>query len=247
MLYPGERLDDLLIDDLKIIQDDSAFCFSLDAVLLAHFATVRRGDRVVDLGTGTGIIPLLLTTREEQKEIVGVEIQPEVADRARRSVMRNGLSQRVRIVEGDLREVNTLLPGFRAELVTSNPPYLPIGTGETSPREEVAMARHEVCCNLLDVVRAAAYLLGSAGRFAMVHRPNRLVEILSTMSSERLEPKRLRLVHPRVGKEANMVLVEGIKDARQGLQVLPPLFVYDGEGYSSELRAIYGRQRGGTE
>lgn len=247
VLYPGERLDDLAIDDLKIIQDDSAFRFSLDAVLLAHFATVRRGDRVVDLGTGTGVIPLLLTTRESVSEIVGIEIRPEVADRAARSVIQNGLSPKIRIVEGDLREVRTLLPGFRAELVTANPPYLPIGTGETSPREDVATARHEICSNLFDVVRAAAYLLGSAGRFAMVHRPNRLVEILGTMSGARLEPKRLQLVHPRAGKGPNLLLVEGIKDARQGLQVLPPLFVYDHEGYSSEIKAIYGRKQGGTE
>lgn len=243
MLQPGERLDDLLINDLRIIQDASAFCFSLDAVLLAHFATVRRGDRVVDLGTGTGVIPLLLTTREEQREIIGIEVQPEVADRANRSVTLNRLSDRIKVITGDLCVINQVIPGYRAELVTANPPYLPIGTGEPSPRGEMAIARHEVRCSLLDVVKAAAYLLGTAGRFAMVHRPNRLVEILSAMTNLRLEPKRLRLVHPRAGKEPNMVLVEGIKDARPGLQVLPPLFVYENDSFSAELTAIYRRHQ----
>lgn len=245
-MLPNERLDDLVVDGLRIIQDDSAFCFSMDAVLLAHFATIHRADRVVDLGTGTGVIPLLLTTRAEDLQVIGLELQPEVAERAQRSVDLNGLTQQVRILCGDLRQVERILRGHRVELVTSNPPYLPVGSGEASPRTQVAMARHEVCCCLADVMRAAAYLLGSSGRFALVHRPGRLVEILAAMSALRLEPKRLRLVHPRAGKEPNLVLIEGIKDARPGLQILPPLVVYEGDKYTPELLEIYYRdQQGG--
>ncbi len=238
-LHPGERLDDLLIDGLQIIQDDSEFRFSIDAVLLAHFATLRRGDRVVDLGTGTGIIPLLLCTRAELSNIIGVEIQPEVAVRAVRSVEHNGLGQLIQIVQGDLREIDRVLTGLRVDLVTANPPYLPVGSGVSSPKESVALARHEVCCNLEDVVRSAAYLLGSGGRFALVHRPERLVEILSLMVAYRLVPKRLRLVHPRVDQEAKMVLVEGVRDARPGLRTLPPLVVLAGKDYSPEIKTIY--------
>lgn len=243
VLCPGERLDDLLIEGLQIIQDNSAFRFSIDAVLLAHFATLRRGDRVVDLGTGTAIIPLLLHTRTELRGVVGVEIQPEVAARAARSVEYNGLQQVIRIVQGDLRQISRLLPGLRVDLVTANPPYLPVGSGVTSPNELVALARHEVCCNLADVVEAAAYLLGSGGRFALVHRPERLVEILTLMSEQCLVPKRLRLIHPRADREPKMVLIESIKDARPGLKVLPPLFVWERDGYSSEIRAIYRNQQ----
>jgi len=242
MLHPGERLDDLLIDGLQIIQDDSEFRFSVDAVLLAHFATLRRGDRVVDLGTGTGVIPLLLCTRVELQSITGVEIQAEVAARAVRSVEHNGLGRLIRIVQGDLREIERVLPGVRVDLVTANPPYLPVGSGVSSPKESLALARHEVCCNLEDVVRSAAYLLGSGGRFALVHRPERLAEILSLMAAYRLIPKRLRLVHPRVDQEAKMVLVEGVRDARPGLRISPPLVVLAGDDYSPEIRAIYREQ-----
>ncbi len=242
MLHHGERLDDLLIDGLHVIQDHSAFRFSLDAVLLAHFATVRRGDRVVDLGTGTGIIPLLIQTRAELSNVVGIEIQPSVADRASRSVQYNRLEHMVSIIQGDLRQISCVLPGYRADLVTCNPPYLPVGKGDASPNSSVALARHEVCCTLVDVVSAASYLLGSGGRFALIHRPERLVELLTTMARLRLEPKRLRLVHPQVTHPPKMVLVEGIRDARPGLKVLPPLIVADASGYSAEIRAIYREQ-----
>lgn len=236
-------MDDLLIDGLQIIQDCSAFRFSVDAVLLAHFATLRRGDRVVDLGTGTGIIPLLLCTRAELHSIIGVEIQPDVAARAARSVEHNGLGQLIRVVLGDLRQIDRLLTGLRVDLVTANPPYLPVDSGASSPNDAVALARHEVSCNLEDVVRAASYLLGSGGRFALVHRPERLAEILAQLAAHRLMPKRLRLVHPRIDQEAKMVLIESVKDARPGLRALPPLVVLEGDGYSQEVKAIYRERR----
>lgn len=239
LLRPGERLDDLLVSNLHIIQDTSAFCFSMDAVLLAHFATLRSGDRVVDLGTGTGIIPLLLTTRSPRLSILGVELQAEVAERAGRSVTFNGLQERISIVQGDLRQIGELLPGYRANLITCNPPYLPLGEGQVSLSDGQALARHEVCCQLQDVARAAAYLLGTGGRFALVHRPHRLAEMFFWLNQYRLEPKRLRLVHPRIGTEPNMVLLESVRDARPGLRILPPLYVYEGEDYTPEIHALY--------
>lgn len=244
LLRPGERLDDLLVSNLHIIQDTSAFCFSMDAVLLAHFATLRPGDRVVDLGTGTGIIPLLLTTRGARLSILGVELQAAVAERAERSVAFNNLQDRISIMQGDLRQIEQLLPGYRANLITCNPPYLPLGEGQVSLSDGQAMARHEICCQLEDVAKAAAYLLGTGGRFALVHRPHRLAEIFNWLNRYKLEPKRLRFVHPRSGTEPNMVLVESVRDARPGLRVLPPLYVYEGEHYTPAINALYFGERG---
>lgn len=241
-LQTGERLDDLLVSGLRIIQDTSSFCFSMDAVLLAHFASLRTGDRVVDLGTGTGIIPLLLTTRARLGEVQGIEIQPDVAERAERSVLLNGLQDKITIVPGDLRRITELLPGYRANLVTSNPPYLQLTSGQVSPVEGQAIARHEIHCRLPDVVSAAAYLLGTGGRFALVHRPQRLAEIFYWLNRYKLEPKRLRLVHPRSGTEPNMVLIESHKDAKPGLRILPPLVVYEGDDYTPEIMAFYDRE-----
>lgn len=238
-LNPGERVDDLLTNNLKIIQDNSAFCFSLDAVLLSHFATVRSGDRVVDLGTGTGVIPLLLSTRAAIEEAIGVEIQASVAERASRSIKLNGLEELIRIIEGDLRAIRQLLPQYRADLVTCNPPYLPVGSGEISPRNEFAVSRHEICCELADVAQAASSLLATGGRAAIVHRPARLTEIFGLFKQRNLEPKRLRFVHPGQDREPNMVLVEFVKDARPHLKVLPPLLVYEDGAYTPEVLRIY--------
>lgn len=242
LLRPGERLDDLLVSNLHVIQDTKAFCFSMDAVLLAHFATIKPGDKVVDLGTGTGIIPLLLTTRVARLSVLGIELQSDVAERAERSVLFNNLQDKIRIQVGDLRLIEELLPGYRANLITCNPPYLPLGEGMVSLSQQQAIARHEICCQLPDVARAAAYLLGTGGRFALVHRPQRLAEIFYWLNYYRLEPKRMRLVHPRAGTEPNMVLVESIRDGRPGLKILPPLFVYEGESYTPEVKALYFRE-----
>lgn len=242
LLRPGERLDDLLVSNLRIIQDASAFCFSMDAVLLSHFATLRQGDSVVDLGTGTGIIPLLLTTRAKLKHLIGIELQPQVVERTQRSVKLNALQDKIEIICGDLRQIEQLLPGFRVNLVTSNPPYLPLGDGQVSLTSQQAIARHEVCCQLEDVARAASYLLGTGGRFALVHRPHRLTEIFHWLNKFKLEPKRLRLVYPRAGLEPNMVLIESVRDARPGLKILPPLFVYEGDNYTPEVTALYFRE-----
>ena len=242
LLYPGERLDDLLINNLKIIQCPDEFCFSLDAVLLAHFATRRVGQEAIDLGSGTGVLDFLLISRGA-KQVTGVEISPKMADMATRSVLLNGLDEQIRIINGDLRSLKGVLPAGECELVLSNPPYRPVGGGYISPTSGVARACHELTANLADVVAAAKYLVKYRGRFAMVHLPERMAEILNVMSHEGLEPKRLQLVHPYANKKPNILLVEGIRGGKPGLDVLPPLIVYNADGrYSDEIMAYYEKK-----
>jgi len=239
LLQEGERIDDLLIGELKLIQSESEFCFSLDAVLLAHFATVRLGAQAVDLGTGTGVIALLLTTRGAG-HVSGVEFSPSMAAMATRSVMLNRLQDKVEIIHGDLCKIKELLPSGECDLVVSNPPYRPVGGGFISPNDRVAMAKHEVTATLQDVVNSARQLLKTRGRFAMVHLPERMSEILVAMSQADIEPKRLQLVHSAIDKKPKMLLVEGMRGAKPGLEVLPPLIVYQPDGrYSDEIQKYY--------
>lgn len=240
LLEPGERLDDLVRDGLKIIQKPGGFCFSMDAVLLANFASVKKHDMVVDLGTGTGVVPLLLATRKKAVRIFGLEIRQDVVDRAVRSVAGNGLTELIEIIHGDIKEaVNVLGPG-KFDLITSNPPYMPIGRGEINPDDELALARHEISCTLADVVCAGAGLLNSHGRMAVVHRPERLADLLYLMKTCGLEPKRLRMVYPKPGRKPAMALVEAVKGAKPDLDIMAPLFVYDSQGgYTPELMKIY--------
>jgi tRNA1Val (adenine37-N6)-methyltransferase len=241
LLRPGERLDDLLIGGLKIIQQAGRFRFSLDAVLLAHFATVKRGAAAVDLGAGTGVLGLLLAARGAAR-VTGVEISPEMADMARRSIAVNGLQERLAVVCADVRGIpgGAVMEGRRWELVVANPPYRPLGGGGVNPREELALARHELAGGVDDFVAAAAFLLKAKGRLAMVHLPERLVDIVGAMRRAGVEPKRLRLVHPSPGKAAKLLLVEGVRGARPGLTAEPPLHVYGEDGrYCREILAYY--------
>lgn len=239
----GERIDDLLIGQLKVIQNQSEFCFSLDAVLLAHFAAVRQDSKVVDLGTGTGVIALLLSARGASS-VVGLEFSQSMAAMAKRSVMLNRLEHKVEIVHGDLCKVKELLPAGHFDLVVSNPPYRPVGGGLISPNDKVAMAKHEVTATLQDVINAARHLVKTRGRFAMVHLPERMSEILVSMSQAGLEPKRLQLVHSAIDKKPKMLLVEGMRGAKPGLEVLPPLVVYKPDGsYSDEIQKYYKEYR----
>ncbi|VBB06585.1 n-6 adenine-specific dna methylases signature [Lucifera butyrica] len=239
LLLPGERLDDLLIQGLKIIQHPREFCFSLDAVLLAHFAFFRPGWRVADLGSGTGVIGFLLAARGAGY-VTGLEISPYMADMAKRSILLNKLAAKMQVIQGDFRKVNQLLPAGEWDLVVSNPPYRPLGKGAVSPNDRVALARHEVAANLDDVIQAARYLVKYRGRFAMVHLPERMAEILQKMSAAGLEPKRVRLIHPVLHKKPAMLLVEGIRGARPGVDVMPPLAVYTAAGdYSKEIKSYY--------
>ncbi len=241
LLRPGERLDDLLIGGLKIIQQAGQFRFSLDAVLLAHFATVKRGADAVDLGAGTGVLGLLLAARGA-KRVAGVEINPGMADMASRSIAVNGLGGRLSVVCADVREIpgGALLTGQSWDLVVANPPYRPLGGGGVNLREELALARHEIAGGLDDFVAAAAFLLKEKGRMAMVHLPERLADIVGALRGAGIEPKRLRLVHPAPGKAAKLLLAEGVRGGRPGLAVDPPLYIYGEDGrYGGEIMAYY--------
>ena len=240
-LKQGERLDDLQIKGYRIIQSPGRFCFGMDAVLLSSFAKVKTGERALDLGTGTGILPILLEAKNKGDFYTGLEIQEESADMARRSVQYNHLEDKVRIVTGDIREAAALFGAASFHVVTVNPPYMIGDHGLKNANEAKYIARHEVLCTLEDVLRESARLLGNKGRFYMVHRPFRLAEILAGMSRHRIEPKRMRLVHPYIDREPNMVLLEGVKDASPRMTVEPPLVVYNKDGtYTEELLELYG-------
>ena len=240
-LKQGERLDDLQIKGYRIIQSPGRFCFGMDAVLLSSFAKVKTGERALDLGTGTGILPILLEAKNKGDFYTGLEIQEESADMARRSVQYNHLEDKVRIVTGDIREAAALFGAASFHVVTVNPPYMIGDHGLKNANEAKYIARHEVLCTLEDVLRESGKLLGNKGRFYMVHRPFRLAEILSGMSRHRIEPKRMRLVHPYIDKEPNMVLLEGVKGAHPRMTVEPPLVVYNKDGtYTEELLELYG-------
>ncbi|MEO3947932.1 tRNA1(Val) (adenine(37)-N6)-methyltransferase [Gorillibacterium sp. CAU 1737] len=238
-LQPGERIDDLLRNNLRIIQSAEVFSFSMDAVLLAHFCSVPAKGRIVDLCTGNGVIPILLTARTNAS-VWGVEIQERLAGMAARSVRLNELEDRVQVLNMDLKDAHQTLGYGGFDLVTVNPPYLPAHTGERNGNPHFAAARHEIHCTLEDVVAACAKLVKAGGKVAMVHRPSRLVDLLSVFRQYKLEPKRVRFVHPRAGEEANMVLIEAAKDGRPDIRLLPPLVVYQEDGsYCPELMSIY--------
>lgn len=236
-----ERIDDLERNGLKIIQDPDSFCFGMDAVLLSAFAEVREHETVLDLGTGNGILPLLLSAKTKGEHFTGLEIQPESVSLARRSVELNGLSERISIIEGDLKEASAIFGTASFDVVTTNPPYMIADHGLTNPSDAKAIARHEICCTLDDVLRESAKLLRYGGRFYLVHRPFRLAEILSKMSAADIEPKRMRLVYPYVNEEPNMVLIEGRRGGKPRMTVERPLILFSApEVYTEEVRTLYG-------
>jgi len=241
MMNKGERLDDLQIRGYKIIQNPGRFCFGMDAVLLSSFAKVKKGERALDLGTGTGILPILLEAKNEGNYYAGLEIQEESAAMARRSVSYNGLEGKIDIVTGDIKEAAGLFGAASFEVITVNPPYMIGEHGLKNQDEALYIARHEVLCTLEDVLRESAKVLKCKGRFYMVHRPFRLPEIFTKMCAYGLEPKRMRLVYPYMDKEPNMVLIEGLKGGKPRLEAEPPLIVYEKNGeYTKELLELYG-------
>lgn len=239
--FEDERIDDLQRNGYRIIQKKKGFCFGMDAVLLSGFASVRAGEKAIDLGTGTGIIPILLEAKTEGKDFTGLEIQTEMAAMAQRSVRLNHLEERIKIVQGDIKEASRIFGKASFDVVTSNPPYMNDSHGLKNPDLPKAIARHEVLCTLEDVVREAAFLLKSGGRFYMVHRPHRLAEIITILREYRLEPKRMKLVHPFADRDANMVLVEAVRGGRSMMKVEAPIIVYKEPGvYTDEIYTIYG-------
>lgn len=240
-LLEKERIDELHRNHYKIIQNPDGFCFGMDAVLLSGFAVVRKGERVLDMGTGTGIIPILLEAKTEGEHFTGLEVQKRSVDMARRSVLLNDLQEKVDIVDGDIKEASVIFGKAVFDVVTTNPPYMNENHGLLNPDMPKAIARHEILCTLEDVVREAAAVLKPGGRFYMVHRPRRLIEIIEMLSAYKLETKRMKPVYPSLGKEANMVLIEAIRGGKPLLKMEAPIVVYKEPGvYSDEIYEIYG-------
>ena len=240
-LKEEERLDELQRNGYRIIQNPKKFCFGMDAVLLTGFAHAGAGDRLLDLGTGTGIIPLLMEAKYHCASLTGLEIQPESADMAARSVALNGLSDKIDIVVGDIKEADQIFLSASFDCVTCNPPYMIGRHGIVNPDAPKAVARHEILCTFEDVAAQTARLLKPGGHFFLVHRPFRLAEIMVTLVKHRLEPKRMQLVHPYADKEPNMVLLEAVRGGRPRMKVEPPLIVFREPGvYMPEIGEIYG-------
>ena len=240
-LKENERIDDLQRNGYRIIQDPGRFCFGMDAVLLTGFAHARETDMLLDLGTGTGIFPLLMEAKYHCAHLTGLEIQPESADMAARSVALNGLSEKIDIVTGDIKEADRYFKSASFDCITSNPPYMIGQHGLVNPDAPKAVARHEIMCSFEDVAGQTARLLKPGGHFFLVHRPFRLAEIMTTLVKYRLEPKRMQLVYPYVDKEPNMVLLEAVRGGKSRMTVEKPLIVYREPGvYMPEIYDIYG-------
>ena len=241
-LKPGERLDDLQIKGYEIIQSPGRFCFGMDAVFLSAFAKVKAGECVLDLGTGTGILPILLAAKTKGKHFTGLEIQEESADMACRSVRHNRLEEQIDIVTGDIKEASQIFGKGSMDVITTNPPYMIGGHGMANPESAKAIARHEVLCTLEDIIRESARILKAGGRFYMVHRPERFVDIMAYMRQYKIEPKEIRFVCSHNNEMPKLVLIKGVKNAKPFLKIKENLNIYDKDGnYTEEILKIYNK------
>lgn len=243
-LKENEKIDDLEFKDLKIIQNVEGFCFGIDSILLSDFAkNIKKNSRVIDLGTGTGVISILLSKKTEAQEIIGVEIQDEIADMANRSVKLNNLEDKIKIINENIINLNKLYKKNSFDVVVTNPPYKKIDTGIINKNIKKTISRHEISASLKDFIEISSYLLKDKGEFFMVNRPNRLVDILCFMREEKIEPKKIRLVYPNKDKKANLVLIYGVKNGNSFLELEKNLYVYDQNGnYTDEILKIYNKE-----
>jgi len=242
-LKENERIDDLEYKGLKIIQDKEGFCFGIDSVLLSDFAkNIKRNTRVIDLGTGTGIINLLLSAKTEANEFIGVEIQNDVADMAKRSVELNDLNNKIKIINENIINLKNIYDKKSFDVIVTNPPYKKNNTGIKNVENKKQISRHEITASLEDFIHIGSYLLKDYGEFYMVHRPERLVDIFNIMRKEKIEPKLIRFVYPKQGKKANMVLIKGVKLGNSFLDFSDNLYVYDNDGnYTEDILKIYNK------
>ncbi|APH18520.1 tRNA1(Val) (adenine(37)-N6)-methyltransferase [Clostridium botulinum] len=243
IIKEDETLDDLQLKGIHVIQKKQAFRFGIDAVLLANFPTIKNGAKVVDLCSGTGIISFILAGKTNASNIIGIEIQKEIADMAKRSIKYNNLQEKVRFIEGDLKNLKLLKDIEKVDVVTVNPPYKTQGTGIININDKNAISRHEICCTLDDVVKAAKVLLKDKGKLYMIHRPDRIVDIMNVMRKYYIEPKLIRTIHPAVDKPPSMILIEGQKNGGKFLKWDRPLYIYDENNkYTNEVKRIYGME-----
>ena len=243
-LKENERIDDLEFEDLKIIQNTKGFCFGIDSVLLSDFAkNIKKNSTIVDLGTGTGIISILLSKKTEAKKIYGIELQEEVCDMASRSVLLNNLQDKIEIINKNIKNISDILGINVCDVVVTNPPYKKYGTGLLNEDDSKIISRHEKECTLEDVIKQSFKILKDKGLFYMVHRPDRLVDIIYLMRKYKIEPKEIRIVYSNIKSKAVLVLIKGIKNAGEELKVLSPLYIYNEDGtYTDEVLKIYNKK-----
>lgn len=248
-LNENERIDDLEIKGMKIIQNKNGFCFGIDSVLLSDFAKeIKNGAKCVDLGTGTGILGILLCAKTNLSQIIGIEIQKEVAEMANRSIILNNLENKFKIININLKEIKNnkinYLEKNSFDYIITNPPYKKLNTGKINENEKKLISRHEITASLDDFIEVANYLLKDKGTIFMVHRPERLADILEKMRKEKIEPKEIKFVYPKVNEEPNLILIKGVKNAKPFLKINKPLYIYNEDGsYTDEILKIYNKKR----
>ena len=242
-LQENERIDDLEFKGLKIIQNEKGFCFGMDSILLSDFAKkIKSKSKVVDLGTGTGIIPILLTGKTDAEKIYGIEIQKEVAQMAKRSVELNKLEEKIEIINENILNLKNISKKGSIDAIVTNPPYKKANTGIVNEENKKLISRHEITATLDDFIEMSSYLLKDFGEFYMVHRPERLVDILNIMRAKKIEPKKIRMVNPNINKKSNLVLIKGVKCGKPFLEVEKNLYVYNLDGtYTEEILKIYNK------
>lgn len=244
IINDDERVDDLEINDLKIIQKKDGFCFGIDSVLLSDFAkNIKKGSKVVDIGTGTGILPILLCAKTKLSKIIGVEIQEEMAELANRNIMLNNLNEKFEVINANVKDTENILNNNDFDVVITNPPYMKANTGKININEKKLISRHEITATLEDFIIQAKRLLKDKGVFYIVHRPNRLVELFYLLRKYKLEPKILQFIYPRNNEDANLVLIKAVKNGGDFLKINKPIYVYDENGnYTKDILKIYNKE-----